>query len=748
MRIPFPKLAATLVALTLATVTLVSTRAADWAEWRGAARDGISHEKNLPAHWSPAGDNLAWKAPYGGRSAPVVFGNHVYLQNTAERGANEQERVMCFDADTGKVLWEHRFNVYLSDVPAHRVGWASPSVDPATANVYVFGVGGNLLALTKDGKLLWERSLGEDFGILTTHGGRTVSPVIDGDLVIVSGAMFVWGEHGRGGHRIVAFDKQTGETVWMTAPGGRPYDTTYAPMTIANVNGTRLLIQGGADGMVYALKPQTGEPVWRYEISKRGINTGVVVNGTTAILTHSEENLDSNEMGMIIAVDATAKGDIKPEQVKWKTLGWQGGFSSPVLDGDRFYQIDNAANLAAFDVTTGKQLWLKNLGTVQKASPVLADGKLYVGTESGKFYILKPSATGCEILSQNDLLNEVPVDGQPGKMQQVPAPVLSSVAVSNGRIFFATDTTLYCIGKKQNDHSTSTAAAALAVTNAPANAAPAYVQVVPTELIIKPGDTLNFRVRLFDERGNFIREEKSAQWSLDKLKGTVANGQFVSASDGGRQAGSVKATVGGITGGARVRIVPGLPWTETFDAYAVNTEPTAWTSTTLKYAVRELEGNKVLVKTTDGSSLLTRSRAYMGQSDLHDYTTEADVRAAVKRRQQGDAGIIAQRYALVLYGNKGEMHLEPWQPETQRTVVVPYAWKPDTWYRLKLSVENLPDGKVRARGKVWAVGEPEPAAWMIERVDPIGNRQGSPGVFGNAITAEIYFDNLKVYPNS
>jgi outer membrane protein assembly factor BamB len=748
MRFPHSKLIAPSLAGLIVATVLVSASAADWAEWRGPARDGISQEKNLPTHWSPAGENLAWKMPYGGRSAPVVFGNHVYLQNTSGKGADEQERVMCFDADTGKLLWEHKFNVYLSDVPAHRVGWASPAIDPVTTNVYVFGGGGSLIALTKDGKLLWERSLGEDFGILTTHGGRTVSPIIDGDLVIVSGAMFVWGEHGRGGHRIVAFDKRTGETVWITAPGTRPYDTTYAPMIIANVAGTRLLIQGGADGMVYALKPQTGEPVWRYEISKRGINTGVVVSGTTAILTHSEENLDSNEMGMMVAIDATARGDIKPENIRWKVQGWQGGFSSPVIDGDRVYQIDNAANIAAFDIKTGKQLWLKNLGTVQKASPVLADGKLYVGTESGKFYILKPTAAGCEILSENELLNVVPVDGQPGKTQQVPAPVLSSVAISNGRVFFATDATLYCFGKKPKATPFDSLMLGDGLQRAPdLNPQTSYVQVVPTELIIKPGDTLNFRVRLFDQRGNFIREEKSAEWSLDKLKGEVANGRFVSASDGGRQAGLVKATIGGITGAARVRIVQPLPWTEDFSGYAINTEPVAWTSTTLKYAVRELEGNKVLVKTIEGSSLLTRSRAYMGPSDLHDYTVEADVRAGQKRRQQGDAGIIAQRYALVLYGNAGELHLEPWQPETQRTVKAPFAWKPDAWYRLKLSVENLPDGKVRARGKAWAVGDPEPDAWMVERVDPIGNHQGSPGVFGNAISAEIYFDNMKVYPN-
>lgn len=348
--------------------------ASDWPEWRGPARDGISHEKGLPLKWSPGGENLAWKVPFGGRSAPIVMNGRVYLQNTAGQGESEQERLMCFDAYTGKLLWEHRFNVYLSDVPPHRVGWASPVGDPATGNVFVFGVGGNLMGLTGDGKVLWERSLGEDFGLLTTHGGRTVSPIIDGDLVILSGVTFIWGEHGRGAHRFMAFDKRTGETMWISAPGGRPYDTTYSPLFIANVNGTRLLIEGASDGMVHAIKPQTGEPVWKYEISKRGVNSGVVVYGTTAIVTHSEENLDSSEMGMIAAIDASGRGEVKREQVEWRNYGWMGGFSSPVIDGDRVYQVDNSANLGAFDLNTGKQLWRLTLGTVQKASPVWRTG--------------------------------------------------------------------------------------------------------------------------------------------------------------------------------------------------------------------------------------------------------------------------------------------------------------------------------------------------------------------------------------
>ena len=727
------KLISIFLNVTALLLLIIPTHASDWAEWRGPARDGISLEKGLPTSWSPAGQNVAWKAPYGGRSAPIVMNGRVYLQNTAGKGAAEQERLMCFDADTGKLIWEHRFNVYLSDVPPHRVGWASPVGDPATGNVYAFGVGGTLLGISRDGKVLWERSLGEDFGLLTTHGGRTVSPLIDGDLVIISGVTFQWGLHARGAHRFIAFDKRTGQTIWVSAPGGRPYDTTYAAPIIANVNGTRLLIQGASDGVVHAIKPQTGEPVWKYEISKRGLNTGAVLYGNYAILTHSEENLGSTDMGMMTAVDATAKGDIKKEQVKWTTYGWQGGFSSPVLDGERLYQVDNSANIGAFDVTNGKQLWLQNLGTSQKASPVLADGKLYLGTENGKFFILKPSATGCEILDQDQLGTEA-----------LPEAIVASVAVSNGRVYLVSDSNLYCIGKKTKGTTNQPAPVeGLPNPNRPATS----VQVYPTELILKPGDKVNFHVRLFDEQGRLIREETSATWSLDQLKGTISNGELTVPTDSTFQAGMVKATVGNLSGAASVRVFPPLPWSENFESMAPNSVPATWVNATLKFAVREMNGAKVLVKTTEGSSLLSRARAYFGPSDWSNYTVEADINATQKRRQQGDGGVIAQRYALVLYGNSQTLHLEPWQPEIARTVTIPFAWKPDTWYRMKLEVQNLPDGTVRARGKVWLTSETEPSAWMIERIDPIPNRQGAPGIFGSALS-ELYFDNLKVYRNN
>src|SRR3954462_7890863 len=85
--------------------------ASDWPEWRGPARDGSSDERNLPEKWSPAGENVAWSVPFGGRSTPVILGNRVYLQTiTTASIATTQERLVAIDADTGKVVWEQRVN--------------------------------------------------------------------------------------------------------------------------------------------------------------------------------------------------------------------------------------------------------------------------------------------------------------------------------------------------------------------------------------------------------------------------------------------------------------------------------------------------------------------------------------------------------------------------------------------------------------------------------------------------------------
>jgi outer membrane protein assembly factor BamB len=724
----------------------------DWADWRGPTRDGISLEKNLPEKWSRQGENLLWKAPYGGRSAPIVMNGRVFMFNSAGEGETMQERVLCLDAETGRKIWEYRFNVYSTDVPPRRIAWSSPVGDPTTGNVYAFGSGADLVALSNDGKLLWARSLTDEYGAWTTHGGRTVSPIIEGDLVIVSTVTDGFGDIASRRHRYYGFDKRTGECAWISTPGARPFDTTYSTPVVTSSDGTRLMIAGGGDGSVSAMKVSTGEPVWNYPMSKRGVNPGVIVKDGIAYMTHQEENLDTNEMGQLAAIDISAKGPINKtsnkEKIKYALTNYQLGPSSPIIVGDTLYAVTAESSLHAFNIADGKLRWEHKLGTIQKASPVYADGKIYVGTENGKFYILKPGPTGCQVLDEDELESVDKVDLRTAEGDEMIASneqVLAGVAVSRGRIYLVSTKNIYAIGKKQNP---ALPPVPEKPDNAPAGAAVAHVQIFPAELVMKPGETKSFKVRLFDDHGRFIREESNAQWSLDGLKGEAAANKFKAAADGGSHGGQLKATVGNVTGFSRIRVIPALPFSEDFTNVPVDKAPSYWLNTDgtpIKYSVREMEGNKVLVKKPD-NGIFKRTRSPLGPADMSNYTIEADVRAIEKRRQMGDAGVVAQRYELVLFGNLQKVELRSWQIEEKRTFSKPFAWKPDTWYRLKLQVESLPDGKTRARGKAWPVSEAEPAEWLIEWTDPIGNRIGSPGVFADSAN-ELFIDNIKVTPN-
>ena len=728
------------IALVLALPATAVIRGSDWPDWRGPARTGVSADTGLPEKWSPTGENLAWQVPIGGRSGPVLFGDRLYLQNTSGAGAAMQERVMCFNADTGKLLWEYKYNLFTSDVPPHRIAWSSPVVDPATANVFAISGNGLVMSLSKDGKPLWERSLAEEFGMWTTHGGRMSSPIVDGDQVIVSGLTFSWGQFAGGAHRFISLDKTSGQIRWVSAPEGRPTDTIYANPFVADVNGTRLFISGGSDGAMHAIKIATGEPVWNWKVSQRGLNTAALVVGPDVIVTHSEENIGSSAMGMLAAVPAASKGTLTDKDARWIVRDVQAGYGSPVSDGQRIYIVDNGGVLMAFDVKDGRQLWRKNLGTIQKSSPVLADGKLYVGTENGKLYILKPRADGVDVLDEDEM-----PQGPDGK----PSSIIASPAVARGRIYLASMDGLFAIGPKGTPAPGGSVSGVVpGLSQGPATS----LLVTPTELIMKPGGVVELTALGVDANGRQVANAGQATWTLENIKGTIAGGKFTADPSAGAQAGLVKATAGAISGAARIRVIPDLPWTYDFETSG-ETPPAHWANATGKFAVRALDGSKVLVKLAENPfAFAKRCRVFFGGPDYSDYTIEADVRAMERRRQSGDVGIVAQRYEMMLSGSHQRIELQPWQPETQRTARADFPWKPDTWYTMKLEVQSMGKGQVRARGKVWAKGESEPAAWSVERVDPIGNLKGAPGLYADAPSAagggsEIYYDNIKVYKN-
>ena len=720
-----------LLSAALVSGTIAGTNAANWPEWRGPSRDGRSAETGLPEKWSPQGENLAWKVPYGSRSSPVAFGNRIYINTVVGDLGHTQERLAALDADTGKLLWERRFSVYLSDVPQHRAAWASPAVDPATGNIYVFTVGAQLFCVSPDGKPLWDRSMPEEFGAVTTHGGRTTSPIIDGDLVILNTLVLAWGDLNRPGNRYFAFDKRTGQTVWISSPQSRHYDTNYSTPVVVDLPTGRALVVGGTDGAYYGLRVNTGEKIWSIEVSKRAILNSAIVRDNVAYITHGEENMDTTEMGMIAAVDATKTGVLTADAFKWKVHGFLPTFASPVMDAERLYTVDNGAIVGAFDLKTGARLWTKTLGTLQKGSPVLADGKLYVGTENGKFFILKPSAQSVEVLDE-DVLGTA----------NAPEAIVASPIVADGRVYVASMDNLYAIGRRKAGATGRTPA----VT--PRSSEPvASVQVFPYDVLVAPGAKQAYTLRLFDAKGAFIREEPAgnATWAVDQVKGAVdAKGVFTAAD--GNSAGFVKATVGSASGMARVRVVAPLPWSFDFENPGGEAPPAWWVGAPTKLVQRSVEGvGNVLVRPRD-ETVGRRAKVLIGPTDWSGYTIEVDVRGREQRRQRGDVGLINQRYGLVLFGNGQKLELHPWQAADEMTVRVPFKWDADAWYRMKLRVDNQPNGQALVRGKVWKVGDPEPAAWTIEKTDTIPHRAGSPGIYGDGI-ADVYFDNLRVYKN-
>jgi len=714
----------------LVAATIGVLHGSDWPEWRGPSRDGTSLETGLPESWSPDGENVAWTLPFGGRSAPVIFGDRLYLQ-TATPGdiSRTQERLVAVDVDSGAVLWERTFSIYLSDVPQYRVGWASPAVDTDTGNVYLLTVGAELAGVAPDGTVLWTRSLPDEYGAISTHGGRTTSPIVEGDLVILNVLMMGWGDLGRPGNRYFAFDKTTGQTVWISAPQTRHYDTNYSTPTVATINGQRLMIVGGTDGEFHALQVNTGQPVWHVEISKRAILNSALYRDGTVYVSHGEENLDTTTMGMVAAVDATGTGALGQTAFKWVTHGFLPTFASPVMDDERLYSVDNGAILAAFDLATGQQVWRRALGTLQKGSPVLADGKLYVGTENGTFYILRPSAAGVEVVDQDAL-------GTP----EEPEAIIASPAIADGRVYVTSMAHVYAIGTRRPAAAGAPPPAPVLTASGPV----AQVQVFPYEAIVDPGSTQAFTLKAFDANGNLLREVPAgtAGWALDQLPGVVgANGEYRAPASGGG-AGFVTATVEGVTGQARVRVIPPLPWNYDFDT-AEGASP--WWTSNLKVQVVDVEGGKALLRARD-ETVGRRAKVYMGRPGWSDYTVQADVRGTEQRRQRGDPGLINQRYMMVLFGNSQKLELHPWQAADEMTVRVPFEWDVDTWYRMKLRVEPRDDGTTLVQGKVWRADQPEPSAWTVEKVDPIGHRQGAPGLYGDGI-AEMNFDNLRVYPN-
>ncbi len=708
-----------------------SGKPGDWVHWRGPELNGVSRDQGIPEKWSPKGENLIWsRKEFASRSTPVIMNGRIYLVcRSFPETTQEGEKTVCVDAATGELIWESVHNVFLSDGPAERVGWSSVVGDPETDRVYVLGLGCLFQCLDgKTGETIWERSLLEEYGMLSTYGGRTNFPVVFEDLVIISGVMTQYGENAVPAHRFIAFDKATGEALWLVSTKVRPEDTTYSTPVFTTFQGEAAMVFGAADGGVYAMQPRTGKTIWKYDASTRGMNTTPLVHENIVYCGHSEKNrADTTTLGAIFAFDGRTRGEIPEDKLLWKVPGITSGRSSPIFVDDRVYFVEDGGMLVILEAASGKVIAQKKLGQAMFGAPIFVDGKIHV-VDTKAYWILEPTPEGVKEVAKIRLPSD---------------EVLTSPVVSRGRIYLATSKALYCIGTPDAKPAEEPVSIEWAETPVEENGTElAHIQISPVELLLAPGQKQAYHVRGFNAQGQKI--PVSGKVTFTASAGTIdAEGNYVAPSENVHQVVTVTAQIGEMTSKARIRVIPPLPWKFTFDDKQV---PATWIGAAYRHQPKDFEGESVLVKVSTIPKG-TRSQSWMGFTTLHDYTIQADLYATGELDRRADMGLINQRYTLDMMG-KGQLQIRSWTPrlELRFAKTIPFEWVPGQWYTMKFRSETGAEG-VTLEGKVWKRGETEPTEWTIEATDKTPNLSGSPGMFGNSSTAEFYIDNVEVTSN-
>ncbi len=725
-------------------------QARDWSHWRGPEQTGASKERAVVTNWSRKGKNLLWRFSEGGRSTPIVMGGRLFAILPVGEGMARGERVVALDTVTGKKIWEKRFNVFHTDIVENRVGWTSLIGDPENGYLYAHATGGEFFCFDQDGQLVWKISMSEELGRISGYGGRLHSPILDEDRVIVSFLNSSWGNQARALHRYVAFDQRTGRMQWWAAPGVKPLDTTYATPVVAVIDGLRMLIAANADGNVYGMLARNGKKVWSFRLSKRGLNSSVVVEENYAYFCHSEENWDTTEMGSIVCIDATKRGDITKEGLVWRLDGYAVGYASPAISNGRLYVVDNSANLHCIDAKEGQVYWTYSLGRVGRGSPVVtADGVIYVSEQNGVFHILRDGGNECipldrEIFRQSN-----------GAVEEI----FGSPAVLDGRVYFMTRYGIFCLGR--SDAASVSINPYFPTPLETARAEPGSkgsLQVVPAEITLQPGEKIQFRALYFDSVAS-PPSRVDPHWSLEGVKGTLeTDGTLTVAEVQTFSAGVVMAEYAeGRKAAARVRVSPGLPISEDFESMSVGSVPPGWVAVAGKSQIVELEGGRVLKKLASmerPSPPFMRLRAYATPPLKGGYVVQADLQGGLARgRFQPDMGLINSRYRLVMMGMRQRLRVETWSAVPRLREDIPFKWDADKWYRVKFSV-RLKGERAQIRAKVWPRDKEEPAAWHLEVLDFYPHREGSAGIYGYSTGTtsksdgpEIFYDHFRVKQN-
>lgn len=729
----------------------------DWTSWRGPLQTGVSveHYKNGKLNPTPA-----WVYDTKGRGAPVVCDGRLFSWGYRGETTDLVEVLSCLDAKTGKKIWEQEFKDFLSDTVYDRYTIGAPTVDPETKRVYLTTHYGLFMCFDFDGKEIFRISMMEDFGRMSFPNSRVGSVVIESDLAILHCISSNWGADGPAADRFYAFDKMTGELVWWSMPGiSPPVDSSFSTPVFETRDGKRVFYSGTGCGNVVCVNARNGKPLWRWQACKNGVNASVLLHKGKLIAVHGDENVDTSEKGRMASITLPEKlspaapgaettvVETASAEVWRNPIGSSNG--SPILVGDRIYQLDDTGVINAVNADTGVIEWTKKAATANvHASLSYADGLIYAALLDGRLAIFKPGDKDAE------LVQEVKLSGQ----------CIGTPVISNGLVYVHTTDKFYCFTLENSGISADKVAAPEVPKAGPA----AALQIIPTEVVLTPGSKAKFRVRSVDKDGFVVSESVKATWEsfippTAKVKSTLDGkfneaGELVAESGAKLSAGAFKATAeGGISGTIRGRVLQNLPINMDFENYELNEDqpaegikfaypPLPWIGARFKFDVRELNGQKVFAKTFD-RILFQRATTFIAPSNLSNYTIQADVMTDGSARVKSDIGLYNQRYLITLRGNANQLEVSSNLERLKE--VVPFKMIANTWYVLKTRVDVNPDGSGVVRAKVWDKAQPEPEAWTMEVKVSMAHKNGSPGLFSFTPLNQkrAYLDNVQVTPN-
>ena len=348
------------VGLALALALNSMALAQDWTRWRGPNGDGVATGFAAPKSW-PEQLKAKWKVTVGsGHASPLVAGKRVYQH--ARQGENEV--VAAYDLDTGKQLWQDKYPVVYTAVPAATSHGNGPKSTPTLGNgkLYTLGVTGILSCYdAATGKLKWRKEGGAIFGAKYPIFGTAASPILDRGLLIAS-----LGGNDRGG--MIAFDAETGAEKWRWTGDGPGYATPI----VVEIAGKRQIVTQTQQKIV-GIGADAGGLLWEIPFSTEYVQNIVTPVAVKGMLIFSGINKG------VFAIRVGVRDNKWATETAWQNKEVSMYMNSPVVAGNLLFGMShrNKGQFFCLDVDTGKTLWTGDPRQGENAAMLLAGNLLF-----------------------------------------------------------------------------------------------------------------------------------------------------------------------------------------------------------------------------------------------------------------------------------------------------------------------------------------------------------------------------------